>query len=252
MELLVTKVVGALLLPPAVNFLLIAAGALVRRRRPRLGTALVVAGWVSLLALSLPVVSGWLNQGLQRHPALSPDDLPTTQAIVVLTGGRRPQAPEYGGQDRVSERAMTRVHYAAFLHRRTGAPVLVAGGSVYDEGPPEALLVKAVLENEMGVPVAWVEDRSRTTEESAALSAPILRKEGISRFFLVTEASHMDRSLDAFRRQGLEPVPAPTRMAGPGNAPAVFDWIPTAKALMGSSEAVYAYLGEAWYWLRYR
>jgi uncharacterized SAM-binding protein YcdF (DUF218 family) len=207
---------------------------------------------VSLLALSLPAVSGWLGTGLHRYPALSPEALPAAQAIVVLTGGRRPQAPEYGGQDRVSERAMTRAHYGAFLQRRTGLPILVTGGSVYDEGPAEALLMKTVLEDEFRVPVAWVEDRSRTTEESAALSAPILRAEGISRFLLVTEASHMERSVEAFRRQGLEPVPAPTRMAGPGKAPAVFDWIPTAKALMGSSEAVYAYLGQAWYRLRYR
>lgn len=252
MELLVTKVAAALLLPPAGNFLLIAAGALARRRRPRLGAALVVAGWMSLVALSLPIVSGWLSTGLYRYPALSPEDLPAAQAIVVLTGGRRARAPEYGGQDRVSERAMTRVHYAAFLQRRTNLPILVTGGSVYDEGPPEALLMRAVLEEEFRVPVAWIEDRSRTTEESARLSAPILRNEGIARFFLVTEASHMHRSVDAFRRQGLEPVPAPTRMAGADQTPAVFDWIPTAKALMGSSEAVYAYLGEAWYWLRYR
>ncbi len=252
MELLVTKVLGALLLPPAGNFLLVAAGALVRRRRPRLGASLVVAGWVSLLALSLPAVSEWLSTGLHRYPALSPEALPAAEAIVVLTGGRRPQAPEYGGQDRVSERAMTRVHYAVFLQRRTGLPILVTGGSVHDEGPPEALLMKAVLEEEFRVPVAWVEDRSRTTAESAALSAPVLRAAGISRFLLVTEASHMHRSVEAFRRQGLEPVAAPTRLAGPDHTPAVFDWIPTAKALMGSSEAVYAYLGEAWYRLRYR
>jgi uncharacterized SAM-binding protein YcdF (DUF218 family) len=249
-ELVLTKTLGALLLPPAVNLLLVLAGALLRRARPRVSLVLVSAGWLSLLAFSLPAVSYTLNAGLQREPALPLAGAPPAQAIVVLGGGRYAGAPEYGG-DTVSERALSRVRYAAYLQRRSGLPILVSGGAVYEEGPAEALLLKGVLEDELRVPVTWTEATSRTTEENAVLSAPLLRERGISRFYLVTEASHMGRALAAFRRQGLDPVPAPTRFATRGGGPAVFAWLPAARALAGSSEALYAYLAEAWYRLRY-
>lgn len=250
MEIVLTKVVGTLLLPPALNLLLAALGLGLWRWRRSLALGLLVLAWLSLLAFSLPTVSGALRRAVEAYPALAPSALPPADAIVVLGGGRYPRAAEYGG-DTVSERAMSRARYAATIQRRTGLPVLVSGGSVYGEGPPEALLLKAVLEEELRVPVAWVESGSRTTQENAALSAPILRAAGVQRFYLVTEASHMARAVRAFQGQGLEPVPAPTRFATPGGAPVVFDWLPSANALFGSAEALYASLGEAWYRLRH-
>ena len=251
MELVLTKTLGAFLLPPAVNLLMVVAAALLWRVRRRGALTLLALGWGGLLALSLPPVSRALSQGLEKYPALpAGGPLAPAQAIVVLAGGRYSQAPEYAA-DTVSERALPRVRYAATLQRRTGLRVLVSGGSVYDEGPPEAVLMKTVLEQELAVPVAWVETESRTTEENARLSAPLLRTQGVGRFYLVTEASHMDRAVEAFRRQGLDPLPAPIRFATAATGPPLFEWVPTAKALAGSSEALHAYLGEAWYRLRY-
>jgi uncharacterized SAM-binding protein YcdF (DUF218 family) len=252
MELVLTKALAILLLPPAVNLLLVALGVAVRRRRPRVGATLVGLGWLSLLALSLPPVSGALRGGLERHVALPPVPTPPpdTRAIVVLAGGRYPAAPEYGG-DTVSTRTLARVRYAARLHRQTGLPILATGGSVYGEGAPEALLIKSALEEEFRVPVAWVETRSRTTRENAAFSREVLAGQGIQRFFLVTEATHMTRAVEAFTAEGLDPVPAPTGFLTESGGPLIFRWLPGATALVGSREALHAYLGEAWYRLRY-
>jgi uncharacterized SAM-binding protein YcdF (DUF218 family) len=251
METYLVKIAGALLLPPASSLLLAALGWAARRRRPRLGAVLLALGWGSLVALSLPPVSHGLYRGLQPHPALDPGALPAAEAIVVLCGGRYPRAPEYGG-DTLSERSLVRARYGARLHRLTGLPVLVSGGAVFKEGPPEALLMRAVLEEDFRVPVAWVESESRNTEENAVLSSRILTANGVRRFFLVSETGHMTRALAAFRSQGLEPVPAPTRFQTAGDGPAVLGWLPSADALEDSSEALYAYLAEAWYGIRYR
>jgi uncharacterized SAM-binding protein YcdF (DUF218 family) len=251
MELILTKVVGATLLPPAVNLLMLLAAWGLWTRRARVARTLLALGLGSLFVLSLPVVSGALRAGLERYPALPPGAPPAAEAIVVLGGGRYREAPEYGG-DTVSERSLTRARYAARLQRATGRPLLTSGGSVYGEGLAEAVLLKAVLEEELGVPVTWVEAESRTTHENAVLSSRILRAHGIERVYLVTDASHMTRAVEAFRAEGIEPVAAPTGFAVPGGAPAVFGWIPSAYALDGSSEALHAYLGEIWYRLRWQ
>ena len=93
------------------------------------------------------------------------------QAVVILGGGVRRDAPEYGG-DTLATLTLERVRYGARVARLTGLPVLVSGGSVLG-GEPEAKLMAASLEREFGVPVRWVETRSRTTHENAVLSARI-------------------------------------------------------------------------------
>ena len=58
--------------------------------------------------------------------------------------------------------ALERNHYAAFLHKQTGLPILVSGGYV---GSSAITLKHAVmadtLTNSFNVPVKWQEERSR-------------------------------------------------------------------------------------------
>ncbi len=255
MELLLTKILTALVLPPGSNLLLCVLGLLLMLRWRRLGTALVAVGVLSLVVLSLPVVGGGLQRALPAYPALSSADLKRHDvgAIVVLAGGRYANAPEYGA-DTIGSISLVRVRYAARLYRQTGLPVLVSGGTVFGGGSTvsEASLMKEALEEDFHVPVTWIEERSRNTAENAAYSATILRAAGVRTFFLITDANHMVRAVEAFRRDGLDPVPAPTEFVTVShNAPAIFGWLPTAGALGETSSALYEYLGLAWYRLRY-
>lgn len=236
----------SLLLPPLSCLLLVAAGVLLRRRRPRLGRALVVFGVGSLWLLSTPWVAAGLFAGLQTcAPIDIAGDVPPADAIVVLSADTASGAPEFSGST-VGPLALARLRYAAALHRRTGRPILVTGGVVGSEPRPHAEMMRDVLAAEFGVPVKWLETKSTNTWENARGSAEVLAGTGVRRVFLVTHAWHMPRARWSFEAVGLEVVPAPTAYARPP-ASVLGGVLPHWSALRDSAYALHEWLGRAWY-----
>ena len=238
--------ISIFLLPPLSSLLAALAGYLLRRSRPRLGFGLIVLGWGSLALLSMQVVSGALLSLLEtpsddplRHPA---------DAIVVLGAGIYVNAPEYGG-DAVNSASLERLRYGAHLHRRSGKPILVSGGNPLGNVTPEAVLMKAVLENEWRIPVAWSEETSANTLENARHSNAMLAPAGIRRVYLVTHAWHIPRAKLAFESVGLEVVPAPMHFATrAGSSLALF--LPSIDGMLQSAVFCREILGLIWYRLR--
>src|SRR5690606_3552038 len=245
------KALGALLLPPGILVLLALAGLLLRRRRPGTGAALLWTAVLVLLVLSLPPAGRALLAGLEtRSPPLAPESAlaARAQAIVVLGGGRQWHAPEYAG-DTVNRYTLERLRYAARLHRASGLPVLVSGGSTLGEAVPEAELMRRVLAQDFGVPVRWVETRSRNTFENALYTTAVLEGAGIRVVLLVTHAWHMPRARWSSTRAGLVTVPAPTGFST-GSASRL-ELLPTAQGLAMSRLALHERLGLLWYRLRH-
>ncbi len=259
MDINLIQGIKSLLLPPAgplLLLLLLLAGVLrarlVETRRVLILLALVVV--TATLAVSTPVAARLLAGSLEaRFPALPPTGpLPSgPEAIVVLGTGLYPDAPEYGG-DSPTGALLVRLRYAAQLARRSGLPLCAAGGRPFGTGASEASVMRAVLEGEFGVPVRWLDETSRNTAENARETARILEPLGIRQVFVVTHALHMPRTIESFRRVGLEPVAAPTRfITRPSGRPLLLDAFPTHNALSVSAQALHEYLGMAWYALRY-
>jgi uncharacterized SAM-binding protein YcdF (DUF218 family) len=222
-----------LVLPPAGPLLLAGLGLLLLRRRPRTGRTLAATGIVLLLALSIPIVGVFLLRFVDTSPPLDPDAAKRAQAIVILGGGTRPDAVEYGG-DTLGRLTLERVRYGARVARQTGLPVLVSGGSPAGDTQPEAHLMRDALETEFDVRVRWVEPRSRNTRENAVRSAELLRGEGIARVVLVAHGFDMRRARAEFAAQGIETVAAPT-VTHRLTYDTVFDFLPS----MGGLEAGY-------------
>jgi uncharacterized SAM-binding protein YcdF (DUF218 family) len=241
--LIARKALAALVLPPTGPLLLALAGLALLGRRPRLGRALAWLGVVGLLALSLPVVSHALLR-LLEPAALDLQRTGDAQAIVILGGGVRRNAAEFGG-DTLARLTLERVRYGALVARTTRLPVLVSGGSV-SGGTAEAALMKRVLEQEFNVEVRWSEDRSRDTRSNAAESATILLPAGIRRVLLVAHGFDMPRASAEFASAGFQVMPAPTVIAGERFG---FDHpvelLPSMSALQGSYYALYELLAEA-------
>ncbi len=143
------------IIPPLSLFILIALGWLIGWRWRRLGGVIAAASFVALVALSLPVTAGWLMFPLQIYPALDPGNLPgEAEAIVILSADTQPLAPEYG-VDIVGPTTLERVRYGAYLHHRTGKPVLVSGGQVQMRMTPIGIQMYETLTKEFNVPVRW-------------------------------------------------------------------------------------------------
>jgi len=253
MEIWAVYVLKTLLLPPASLLLLAICGLLSRRRR--LGRTLLSLALLGLVLLSLPYTASRLAALLPAYPALDAQAIAAArpQAIVILGGGLRGEAPEYVPGYDVKAETLQRLRYGAHLERQTGLPILVSGGRVFDgEQPPEADLMAVVLEHDFGVPVRWREVRSRNTAENARYSRQLLAGEGITRILLVTHGLHLPRALEQFRANGLEVTPAPTVLLSTGESPGLLDFLPSAVGLEGSVEVLHEVLGRLWYRLRYR
>lgn len=206
--------------------------------------------WPSLLALyllSTPWMANLLMQKLEHFPPLVLEQFtPQPQDVIVILGGGAPRkAPEMGGL-RPSTYTLERLRYSAWLHKKTELPILVSGGGYH----PEAPLMKSVLAEDYGVPVKWVEDRSRTTWENAELSRALLNDRK-TRYIVVTQAWHMPRAVFSFERLGLDIVPAPT--AHSSRNPTKFRlglWIPDTQSLAISERVMREYIGYGVYWFR--
>jgi uncharacterized SAM-binding protein YcdF (DUF218 family) len=237
----VKAVLKALVLPPTGPLLVAVLGLVVWRRRPRLGAGLAWAGVLTLFALSIPAVAGLMIRALELSEPLDRGRAADAQAIVILGGGTRRDAPEYGG-DTLGILTLERVRYGARLAKEIGLPVLVTGGSTYG-GTTEAQLMRDALQREFGVAVRWEENRSRTTHENALYSAALLRAAGVGKVILVAHAFDMRRATAEFAAAGIVTVPAATGI--PSRGPTrVLDFMPGISGLQGSYYALYEILAN--------
>lgn len=245
---LATNLVAVALLPPLSLIILLAAGLLLFRRRPRLAMSLILLSTTALFALSTPWVSGALLKTLEISALANPDQLQTAAAIVVLGGGRRLAAAEYGG-DTLNSISLERLRYAAFLHRASGLPILVSGGMASGGTLAESRIMQHILQSEYGLSARWIEDGSSTTGENAQRSAPLLKQAGIHRIVLITHAWHLRRAVPLFEAQGLSVIPAGIQFSST-HVDSVFDLLPTPAGLRDSTFALHEWLGIVWYKLR--
>ncbi len=234
------KALTALVLPPTGPLIVAFLGLAMLTRRPRLGRGLAWLGLLTLLALSLPVVSDALVRSLDQSPPLNLAQVGDAEAIVILGGGVRTDAAEYGG-DTLGRLSLERVRYGALVARKTRLPVLVSGGPGFGTAP-EAVLMKQALENEFGVAVRWAEVTSRDTHENAIRSAEILRAGGIRHVILVVHSFDIPRAKAELVAAGLQVTLAPTGI--PGGAFDLRDLVPSVGALQLSYYAVYELLAN--------
>ena len=228
----------------------LAAGIAWLFRWRRTSGALVVAAfawiwfWATPLSanLALPLLG-------ERYPLQRIEALPPADAIVVLAGDVRA-----GGSNPYPQLGRTgdAIAHAVRLHRAKLAPVIIVSGGVLGRGQsrPMAGAMRDALVA-LGVPedAVLVEGRSRTTRENALFTAELAAERGIEQVLLVTFDLHMRRSLAAFRKAGLAPVPVVYQHSG-GARFRVLDPLPSIGQLSRSSFVLREWLGLLIYRLR--
>lgn len=249
-------VLGALLLPPVPFVLMIVAGGLLMPRRPRGAWALLIAAALGCWFMCTDVAARWLTQALLQPPA----PLGAAQraglrgaehtAIVVLGGGGRQRAPEYGDTS-LSRIGIERLRYGLWLARATALPLGFSGGAIVEgqAGATEAETAARIAGGEFGQTIRWIENRSHDTHENAEFTVPLLRDQGIRHIVLVTHAFHMRRALGAFERavqRGTTPMritPAAMGMEPEGPLRAM-DWLPSRGGFERVHIALHEWLGR--------
>lgn len=249
-------VLEQLILPPGGFIIAALLGLLLMPRYPRSGRHITLISLALLYLASLPISATLLLSWLEPANALTQNVTSEAteqppQAIVILGAGRRHDSPEYGS-DIPNAMALERIRYGVWLARRSLLPVLVSGGLGDDEHPPEAQMMKRLIEEEYALAVRWIETQSHTTYENAKYTADILKAEGITSIYLVTHAVHMQRSVKSFEKFGLIVHPAPTAFGGSSQRELELSaFLPSAKALHHTSMVFHEWVGLLWYRLRY-
>ncbi len=247
----ITNALASLLLPPLSLVILGGVGWYLSKRFRKSGIALIWVSIILLIGLSTEGGSRFLIQPLEQQslPVVDPKTS-GAKAIVVLGGGRLFAAPEYQGRDQPSSEVWARLRHAARLQRLTGLPILVTGGAPDSSGESEAMVMTRALKEDFRAEVKWIEDASNNTAENARYAHKQLAVSSVERILLVTDAIHMVRSRETFRRAGFDVVPAATAFRSM-KPPTPGDWIPTAKDLRNSHYALHEWIGLVWYRIRY-
>ncbi len=254
MESALNYIAKAFILPPGCFFSVLISAFILRRRLPRISLGIAVFAVVGMYLMS----TAWFEKQLVHQlvdcrpyqPAIQRAEHP--EMIVVLAAERYENAPEYGGVDRVGLNTLSRLRYAVKLQRRTGLPLLVSGGAVFEDREPLAELMKTCLIEFFAVDPAIisVESKSRNTRENAQYSKAILDARGINTIMLVTGSLHIKRAANAFRREHLKVIPAPTHFVTFGGAMdrGLWAWLPRNRKV--SYDAVHELIGGLWYRIR--
>ncbi len=242
-------------MPPAPLLLLAAWGGWRLRRGRRAGAALLAVALLGLWLSATDAVGELLSRAAGQPAALSPDALPalraqTDGAVLVLGGGVRQHAPEFGGGS-LKEITRERLAYGVWLARRTGWPLAFTGGigwTATELRQPEAAVVARVAAEDYQLPLRWAEAKSRDTRENALNTLPVLAAAGVKQVLLVTHESHMRRALRAFEpeaaRLGMTVRAAPVGLQDDALS-SLDDWCPSVSGFARVRYVVYEAL--AWW-----
>ncbi len=168
--------------------------------------------------------------------------------IVVLGGGRRTYAPEYGVST-LNERSLERLRYGVWLAKETSLPLAFSGGLGHgaEPGATEAEIAARVAERELGRALKYTESESRDTRENALKTVALLAPAGIEQIVLVTHDYHMTRALRNFRRaiadRNISVLPAPMGLPASG-ALRLSDWLPSAAGFEKNRLVLHEWLGR--------
>jgi uncharacterized SAM-binding protein YcdF (DUF218 family) len=237
---------AVLALPPVPLLFLALVGAWLARARPHTGRALVVLACLGLWLAACVGSARWVEDSFLDEPAAlgaaQRQRLKTRAAagaplaIVVLGGGVDTPAPEYGTST-LGLTPLARLRYATWLSRETGIPLAASGGRGWaassDASPSEADVMASVARTDFGVPIRWIEDRSRDTHENAVDTVRMLSAAGVGEIVVVTNGWHMPRALREFRAAvqaigapAVKISAAPMGLAWPAESPAL-TWMPS-------------------------
>jgi uncharacterized SAM-binding protein YcdF (DUF218 family) len=224
-----------------------------QRREQRRLLLILMAAFAALFLCSTPGVSYFALGSLEWSYPPREQRPKDAGAIVILAGYVCPAAGARRHLELGQDTLYRCLEGARLYHQGQPCPVLVSGGTVEEDKPTCAPLMRDFL-IQLGVPTTdiLVEDRSRTTWENAVESRKLLEPHGIGKIVLVTDAAHLFRAERCFRKQGLEVLPWGCRYRATVFPLKVSQFLPSSRGGAGLRDAAHEWLGLAWYWLHGR
>lgn len=211
------KLIGFLLYPSTLMLVCLGGGlllALAAGRLPRLARAGRILAGTALLVLAAAMLSPLalvLARPLEARFPPPSADAPPPEGILLLGGGIDTISEMRSGRIKYNIGAEAVAEAAALALRHPTVPVVVSGaGPITETGD----FTSAASMGRLLVAAGVAEDRlilvrrARTTWEEAVLSHEMVRPRPGARWYLVTPAWHMPRSIGTFRAAGWDGIVA--------------------------------------------
>jgi len=245
------KIIARFFYPLPLCLLMLISGTLLLwlSKKKRTAKFFITAGTVLLLIFSYGLPSNILLKPLEsKYPPIHKVQSKKVKWIVVL-GGKVVPDPNVPVTSQVAETSLHRLLEAIRLHKELpSSKIILTGGSFPPEVPASEVMAHLVQVIGLSRSVLVLETESRDTKDQARFVKEIVKNE---KFFLVTSASHMPRSVALFEKLGMSPIPAPTNhlvMKSPNRH--FFPPLPSSYNLYKARIAIHEYIGLVWARLR--
>jgi len=244
--IIVHRFLQSFLLPPLNAMLLIIIGLTIWHNSKRFSLYLIIGGTVLLYIQSMPITTYYLSRYLELPP-IQLDNIKSSQAIVVLSGGINNNGIEYNHDVEVGADTLIRLKYAAYLaHKFESAEVVVSGGSANLHKSEGDVMRRSLLNDFHVKNTILIEDKSRNTDENAKYVAKMLLPTGIKTIILVSQAYHVKRAAMLFHKYGFTVIPASTDYHDSIDVQSrTLEFLPSANAMHGTAIALHEIIG---YW----
>lgn len=238
------KLISMWLMPLPFCCLLIIFGLIISYWRINLGRAIAFLGVTALMLFSWQPFSNAVLYPLENKSPTFDISQPV-DAIVVL-GNCHQVNNDIPPMAQLCGSGLYRLMEGYRIWQANPAAELLLSGYAGDESRPYAEVIGEIAIN-LGVPKDKIRlfPTAQDTQQEAELTAPFIKNKP---FALVTSASHMQRSMEWFKRQKIN-----GKNLTPIAAPAYFDaqetssnWKINTRAMMKTERAWYELLGRGW------
>lgn len=181
-----------------------------KKYQKALATSFILA--LLIFSIALGFLPSFLLNNLQKYSYLNKPDWKQKNVIIFLAGG----SVKWKNSEHLSSRyhVYARLYESSRLYfdcklKSKNCQILVSGGDPGNIGTAEATIIMRELSS-IGIPTQDIitETESRNTYENARFSKPLLEKFGFDNIVLVTSATHMKRSQEAFEHFKIKIIPA--------------------------------------------
>jgi uncharacterized SAM-binding protein YcdF (DUF218 family) len=225
------KIIYSLVFPPAIFVILVFALSIYFYLKPstrRLSYFLFFASIMFYLSTCSFVGDKMVSNVENQYPF--PSHI-VGDSIVMLGQGASGDVITVDGKGELSSETAVNVITALKLYNSLKLPIILSGGApegVQGAGNESQLSKRALLAMQVPEDMIFMDDKSRTTQENAENSKVILNQMGLKHPILVTSSTHMSRSVELFKKEGIEVLALPTQYEAPKKEQHdIFDFIPS-------------------------
>jgi uncharacterized SAM-binding protein YcdF (DUF218 family) len=229
---LAIKIIYSLIFPPAIFVILVFALSIyfyLKASTRRISYILFFVSILFYLSSCSFVGDKMVSQVENKYP------FPVSikgDCIVMLGQGARGEVITVDGKGELTSETAVNVITALKLYNTLKLPIILSGGTpvgVQGAGNESQIAKRDLIAMQVPEDKIMMDDKSRTTQENAKNSAVIFHKMGFKHPILVTSSTHMARSVELFKKEGIEVLALPTQYETPKKIKYdVFDFIPSA------------------------